>query len=80
MFYYKGKIVTEAHFIFVDPLTSASASVRLRALRKQKYTDWDVLLYGIPQMTDGKEVVICWFTPNIDYGTIFYTDSNGLEM
>ena len=33
-FYYKGEVVSEAHFIMVDPITSASASLRLRALRK----------------------------------------------
>ena len=30
--------------------------------------------------TQGKEVVVTWFTPDIEHGDTFYTDSNGLEM
>lgn len=48
IFYYRGQIVTEIHLILNDVITGANMSVRIRALRKQAYTVWDVLLYGIP--------------------------------
>jgi hypothetical protein len=66
--------------IFVDPLLNTKVSVRARGLKNMTYTDWDVLLYGIPLSDKGKEVVVTWFTPNIDNNETFYTDSNGLEM
>jgi hypothetical protein len=66
--------------IFVDPLLNTKVSVRARGLKNMSYTDWDVLLYGIPLSDKGKEVVVTWFTPNIDNNETFYTDSNGLEM
>ena len=66
--------------IFVDPLQDTKVSVRARGLRYQAYTDWDVLLYGVPKGDKGKEVIVAWHTPNIEYGDVFFTDSNGLEM
>jgi hypothetical protein len=66
--------------IFVEPLLNTKVSVRARGLKNMSYTDWDVLLYGIPLSDKGKEVVVTWFTPNIDNNETFYTDSNGLEM
>ena len=72
--------MTEIHAILTDKDTGAKTSLRARALRKLAYTQWDVLLYGIPVLQDGKEVVVCWYTPDIKHGTTFHTDSNGLEM
>jgi hypothetical protein len=66
--------------IFVDPLLNTKVSVRARGLRYQQYTDWDVLLYGIPFSDKGKEVIVTWYTPDIDNKDVFFTDSNGLEM
>jgi hypothetical protein len=34
--------------IFVEPVLNTKVSVRARAFKTLQYTDWDVLLYGIP--------------------------------
>ena len=49
--------MSEAHFIFLDALTDQKATVRMRALKNQKYTDWDVLLYGIPENNNNGNTV-----------------------
>ena len=41
---------------------------------------WDVVLYGIPQSNQGKEVTVNWKHYNINNNNTFYTDSNALEM
>jgi hypothetical protein len=52
--------------IFVDPMLDTKVSVRARGLKEQPYTDWDVLLYGIPLSDTGKEVVVTWYSLDID--------------
>lgn len=65
----------------MDPLTVSKASVRIRAFANQNYTNWDTILFGIPYTPEqGKEVIMQWYTPNINNLNVSYTDSNGLEM
>jgi hypothetical protein len=66
--------------IFVEPVENTKVSVRARIYDTSPTTEWEVLLYGIPYGKVGKEVVVSWFTPNINNNGTFYTDSNGLEM
>lgn len=68
------------HFIFEDLYTNTRASLRFRTYKDWPVTEWDVILYGIPDDGQGKEVVVTWYTPDIDSKETFYTDSNGLEM
>ena len=43
--------------------------------------EFEVKLHGIPISDDlGKEVVANWQVVDIDNDSVFYTDSNGLEM
>lgn len=44
-------------------------------------SEWDVILYGIPDANEqGLEVTVNFKSIDIDNKDTFYTDSNGLEM
>ena len=46
-----------------------------------KMIEFEVKLHGIPISDDlGKEVVANWQIVDMDNDSVFYTDSNGLEM
>ena len=77
---YSGQIVQEIHFIFVEPVKGHKVSLRFRGYVNQPFTEWEVVLYGIPLSNQGKEVVVTWWSPNIEHNQTFYTDSNGLAM
>lgn len=42
--------------------------------------EWTLELGPIPLSTQGQEVTLNFYTPDIDNKNTFYTDSNGLEM
>ena len=55
----------------------------MRMFGKRQVTEWTLKLGSIPNVTDsqsGKEVILQFYTPNIQNNKTFYTDSNGLEM
>ena len=60
--------------------TNESASVRVRTFKDSSVTTWDVVLYGIPYTTQGKEVTANWISLDINNDNTFYTDSSALEM
>lgn len=61
-------------------ITNESASVRVRTFKDSSVTTWDVVLYGIPYTTQGKEVTANWISLDINNNNTFYTDSSALEM
>ena len=52
----------------------------MRAYKTRPVSEWILKLGGIPLQPQGKEVVIQFYTPDINNNKTFYTDSNGLEM
>ena len=52
----------------------------MRAYKTRAVSEWTLKLGSIPLQAVGKEVVIQFYTPNINNNNTFYTDSNGLEM
>lgn len=54
--------------------------MRARYYSTSVYTEWDIVLYSIPNNNQGMEVTVNFVSLDINNNNTFYTDSNGLEM
>jgi len=78
---FTGKFTSEIQMTFSSQDNKKQALVRVRYYDSSLTSDWDVLLYGIPQSNDqGLEVTVNFLSLDIDNKDTFYTDSNALEM
>lgn len=76
---WKGTFISQATFIYFNDLNE-TAKLVLRVYQKRPQMEWVLKLGSIPLSKVGQEVIIQFYTPNIDNKDTFYTDSNGLEM
>ncbi len=77
---FQGDIVSELHLYLSNANESQSALVRGRYYSTSVYSEWDVILYSLPNDGQGHEVTVNFASLEIDNNNTFYTDSNGLEM
>ena len=77
---FQGDIVSELHLYLSNANESQSALVRGRYYSTSVYSEWDVILYSLPNDGQGYEVNVNFASLEIDNNNTFYTDSNGLEM
>lgn len=52
----------------------------MRGFYKRAVSEWTLKLGGIPLSNQGQEVILQFYSSDIDNNKTFYTDSNGLEM
>lgn len=52
----------------------------MRSYQKRQVSEWVLRLGSIPNSGLGQEVIIQFYSPDINNNKTFYTDSNGLEM
>ena len=58
-----------------------TARILLRVYKTRPVSEWVLKLGSIPLTpAQGKEVVLQFYTPQVNNNKTFYTDSNGLEM
>ncbi|CDW74355.1 glycosyl hydrolases family 38 protein [Stylonychia lemnae] len=78
---FTGKFTSEIQMIFQNQDQSRQVLVRVRYYDVSPVSEWDVVLYGLPDKdSQGLEVTVNFKSMDIDNQNTFYTDSNGLEM
>ncbi len=77
---FQTAFLTQATFYYFDPVTTEFARIVMRVYKSRPATEWVLKLGSIPLSKVGQEVVIQFYTPDIDNNKTFYTDSQGLEM
>jgi len=76
---YESTIVNQITFYYYNA-QNETARLVFRGFKTRPFSEWTLKLGSIPLTTQGKEVVIQFYTPKISNNRTFYTDSNGLEM
>jgi hypothetical protein len=76
---FDGGFVQQVTFNYFNN-KNESGRLLLRLFQKRAHHEWTLKLDGIPLSNQGQEVIIQFYTPDIDNNKTFYTDSNGLEM
>jgi|LauGreDrversion4_2_1035121.scaffolds.fasta_scaffold441296_1 hypothetical protein len=79
MTWYSAGFFNQLNFDYFND-ANEKATLILRAYSDRKDQEWELRLGGIPLSEQGKEVVLQFHTPDVNSGSTFYTDSNGLEM
>ena len=78
---FKGKLINAMVLQYSSDDISEIYTVIIKMLPGSGLIEFEVKLHGIPVSDNvGREVVANWQVLDFDNDSVFYTDSNGLEM
>jgi len=78
--FHVSDLLSQVTLIYNDTKTNEYAAVKARVFKDSNLIEFDVTIGPLSKAQHGKEVVVVFWSPNINNKDEFFTDSNGLQM